>query len=412
MTISPPAKVNAAKVKPACFDQIAVLAHGIDSLDLAIDVVWGDEQFFIYLEAIKSVAVKKGNPLTVFLDRSDPLNESPFRIFNHGTQGYRWLLSNAQFSLKIGNWPSPKKKGRPSILASIRSETLWTLGLSGAMDLLLELITEAGATVVSVKTSRVDLCVDLLLPEQYWHKNLPEYRVCRARKLSDHFENDSLTGITIGSGKVLARLYDKPMEIKLKSPHKVWFYHIWGIEPDDIPAGHRIIRVEYQLRRTALKELGVDTFSDLCKKTPNLWAYCTRKWLKFRNRPGNHHTMRKTFEWWKSVQNGFDGAQAASPLIRVKAFNAQTDQFFAQAKGQLTSLYALQSELNERRLDKPTSIDDVLQYFANELLMSGITDDDISEEVLHKRAKYHRFLYKQHNLSIERRLKDHAASSH
>lgn len=394
--------MNNAKVKPVCFEQIAVLAHGIDSLDLAIDAMWKDDQFFNYLEGIKGVAIKNGHPLTVFLDLNNPPNESLFRIFNHGTEGYRWLLSNAQFSLKIGNWISPKKKGRPSILASMRSETLWTLGLGGALELLLELITNAGAKVINVKISRVDPCLDILLPEHYWHKDLPLYRVCRARKLSDNFENDYLTGFTIGKGKILARLYDKPFEIKEESRHKVWFYDIWGIEPRDIPAGHRIIRVEFQLRRTALKELGIDTFTDLCEKTPNLWAYCTRKWLKFRDRPGNHHTMRKTFEWWKTVRNGFKGAQTASPLIRERAFNAQIDQFFAQAKGQLTSMYALQCEINERRLDKPVSINDVLQCFANEFQMSGITDDHIDEEVLHKRSKYHRFLYEQHNSKKER----------
>lgn len=401
-TISPPAKVNNAKVKPVCFEQILVLANGIDTLDLAIDVSWQSNEFLEYLEDIKGIAVKESKPLTVFLDYNQPGQESPFTIFNHGTEGYRWLLSNGQYFLKIGNWIQPKKKGRPSICATIRSETLWLLGLAGAVNQLQELIAKAGGKIVKVKCSRVDPCVDILLPEQVWDNSIAKYRVCRARKLSEHFENDILTGLSIGQGQICARLYDKPLEIRTQSPHKEWLYGIWGIDPDGIPEGHRIIRVEFQLRRTALKELGIDLISDLYNKSENLWAYCSRKWLKFRDRPGNHHTMRKTFQWWKAVQNGFPGAQTAHPLIREPAFKAQEKQLFYQAKGCLTSLHAVKTEFQDSPLNRTSDLNDVIKSFKEECIVNGLTDDQIHDEVFHKRSKYHRFLNMQQRVTKER----------
>lgn len=403
ITISPPAKVKASKLNASPFDQIQVLSHGVDTLDLAINARWKGDHFFDYLDAIKEVAVNEGKPSTVFLDQSVEPYESPFKIYNHGAPGYRWLLANGQYTLKIGNWRAPKKSGRPSIMASIRCETLWMLGLIGAVKQLHKIISNAGAQIVVIKASRVDLCLDMLLHKVIWHEDVTQFAVTRAHKSNKYFNKDNLTGISIGSGKISARLYDKPLEINQQSNHKAWFFDIWGIGQDEIPEGHHIIRVEFQLRRTALKELGIDTFRDLYHKTANLWAYCTQKWLKFRDRPGNHHTMRKTFDWWVEVQNGFAGAQKANPLVRSNAFRAQEKQLFAQAKGMLTSLHAVKSEFKGLRLDRPASIHDVIQSFMEEYQMADLNDDRINEEVLHKRSKYHRFLNPNYHYFKERR---------
>ncbi len=57
-----------------------------------------------------------------------------------------------------------------------------------------------------------------------------------------------------------ATLYNKPREIRTKSPDKVWFADIWrrngwnGIDP--------ITRVEMRYERTALRELGCDTVAE------------------------------------------------------------------------------------------------------------------------------------------------------
>ena len=92
-----------------------------------------------------------------------------------------------------------------------------------------------------------------------------------------------MKGISIGKGNISARLYDKPLEIKQQSK-KYWMYDVWGINKNDLDDNHKIIRVEFQLRRELIKDLGANYFEDLLKGYGKIWAYCTQKWLKFQDR--------------------------------------------------------------------------------------------------------------------------------
>lgn len=135
----------------------------------------------------------------------------------------------------------------------------------------------------------------MIFPQDEWNVDLLDLRVTRSRHAAPYFNNSSMTGIGIGRSKIVARLYDKPLEIQQKS-HKFWMYKIWGIE-GKIPPGLKIIRVEGQFRREAMRELGIDTIDDLFLHIEKLWAYFTQDWLKFQNTPGEHHSIRSTLSW-------------------------------------------------------------------------------------------------------------------
>lgn len=381
-TISPPAKVKLDKTSG-----VQTIASNIDTLVLSIDVEWKNNKTFRYLESIKNIAKdnEKG-PVVIFYAECES-DKAMFNIRPHGTNGYEWLLLGGEFSLTIGNWLYPIS--RPSIMAYIHSETLWRNGPKGAVKRLLRILEGENARIVSVKVSRVDPCLDILMKQKLWALDLIDNRVTRAKYAAPHFNNFKLTGISIGKGNFSARLYDKPLEITQKSPDKIWMYDIWGL--NKVPEGYRIIRVEFQIRREALKELKIDTETDLFKKLGNLWKYCTEKWLKFQDGKGNHHTMRKTFDWWKIVQNGFEGVQWGNPLIRSKAIKVNIKQQLAQTYGHLTSLMAIKME--EMGIDHLTEInlDYMVSILRRELILYGNKNDmDISSDVFRKRVKYHR----------------------
>src|SRR5690606_11582440 len=107
----------------------------------------------------------------------------------------------------------------------------------------------------------------------------------RAAQVSPHLTHRKLTGFSIGKGQLSARLYDKPEEIASKSK-KFWMYDVWGVE--SVARDHRVIRVEYQHRREALRELGVDSFADLVEKLDRLWAYDTGSWLRLVDDASKH----------------------------------------------------------------------------------------------------------------------------
>jgi hypothetical protein len=379
-TISPPANVKTYNP-----NEFQVIAHGIDTLYLAIYVNWLSKDFFDYLAKMKSLAIENGSDETIILSDDQGSYEHLISIRPHGTTGYEWLLIGKEFTLKIGNWLEPI--GRPSVMAEIRSELLWRMGPNDAVNHVLIMIEDQEALVSAVKTSRVDLCVDILLPEDIWNDGLRNYIVTRAGYIGPHYFNENLTGLTIGKGSLTARLYDKPLEIRQKSK-KEWMFDVWGVE--DVPEGMRIIRVEYQLRREALKELSLNSDTALFANLDELWAYCTEEWLKFQDNPGKHHTQRKTLDWWKIVQHGFAGNMTPNPLIRDKAMYLDSDRCFNSALGYLISLLATEREREGVDLEIPVTRDDLFLYFERKLADKNIDEDFLNSSVLNKRSKIHR----------------------
>lgn len=303
----------------------------------------------------------------------------------HGTKGYEWIITGNDFSLIIGNWDKPRSK--PSVMAQISSEGLWRLGPVVAVDFLTELISCSGGKIVSNKISRVDLCIDMTFPAKVWTMNLINYVVSRATYTAPHFHNRKLTGLSIGKKKIAARLYDKPLEIKQKSK-KFWMFNIWGIRT--VPDSLKIIRIEFQLRREVIKDLGLDQIESLFNHCDNLWAYCSKEWLKFQSRPGKHHTQRKTFRWWKIIQDGFLGIQAATPLIRYKSIRSKQDQLLAQTLGTLESIHALDCELGNFPADQDTTSTELLKTLRQHLGKRRKKDEELTKDIKDKRAKYHK----------------------
>ncbi len=376
MTIRYPSKVK--------INQENILASGVDTLVLSMDVAWRGPRLFPYLEELKKKAqeLKKDHPGK--LKYADPSEEWPFLIKPHGAKGYAWILLASDFTFKVGNWKEPGPQA--SVIVEIRSETLWHLGVHKAIKTVVGIVEANGGYITKKRVSRVDLCVDVLMPEGWWNTKLLEYVVSRATDYAPYFRHKKLTGIRIGKGDISARLYDKPLEIKQQSK-KTWMFDVWGIS--EVPESSKIIRFEFQMRREVLDEVHIDTPSDLLKKAVNLWAYCTRNWLKFQDRPGLHHTQRSTFGWWKVIQNGFNNVQDAEPLVREKAVCNDEIRLIQQLNGLAISLHALDQE--KRRSPETTySIHDCVATYAEQVSMYPEYLPDVQARVKEKRAKYHR----------------------
>lgn len=378
-TISPP-----AKVKSDDSGKVRVLASNIDSLTLTINVNWISDTCFKNLSVMKNFAIQEGKAISILLNGNGS-DEYIFSIRPHGAAGHEWILNGKEYTLKIGKWMEPGP--RPSIIAEIRSEVLWRIGPEKAVAHLIELIETQGASIEEIKPSRVDPCVDILMSENIWSLDLIKYRVTRSRKIKPCIDGDKIEGFVIGKGKISARIYDKPLEIQQISK-KFWMYDIWGLK--DVPDKMKIIRVEFQLRREALKELSLNSDTDLFECVSNLWSYCAQKWLKFQDRPGKHHTQRTTFDWWKVVQNGFLDASNANPLIRCKAMSMDSDRLFNSALGYLTSLSASEREINGTDFEEPVTAEEIISVFKKYFEEREISEDVLSKNVFNKRAKFHR----------------------
>ncbi|PLY05544.1 MAG: hypothetical protein C0622_01535 [Desulfuromonas sp.] len=398
MTISPPAKVKTAA------QELQVLASGIDTLYLAIDVHWASTDHFDYLAELKEIAKQERReaPGHFVLENDKFL----FNVKQSGRDGYEWLIYNKEFTFSIGKWTAPISK--PSVLVHISSEALWHLGAENTVNRIIEIILSLGGSRITIKPSRVDLCLDVLLSNGIWDPELREYKVNRAAYMGIHFHHRKLTGFSIGKGKLSARLYDKPLEICQQSK-KFWMYDIWGVHT--VPKGMKIIRVEFQLRREALTELAVKGIDDLFDYTGNLWIYCTQKWLKFQTNPGKHHTQRKVLDWWRAIQDGFTGAQEKHPLIRSKAVSFDIDRNTAQSIGNMRALIA--ALIAARHLDEYVSaeIEDGLKYIAKHVNRSEENKDEFAASVREKIAKVNR-TNSRHMKAEQQRKKLHLPTTH
>lgn len=374
------------------------LASGFDTIVIAIDVKWKDKTFFEYLEELKTLAVKEEKETAVAI--SDPKTQETIWmgvIKPHGTKGYEWNLSNSDFSMLIGKWSEPRS--RPSIMVHISSEAIWRSGPREIVSFLLKLIELAGGIIISAKASRIDLSLDLTFPRKKWNAKLIEHRVTRANYAAPHFFNITMTGISIGKGNLSARLYDKPLEIQQKS-NKIWMFDIWNIE--SLPDHLLIVRIEFQIRREVIKDLGLNSIESVFDCCENLWAYCTKRWLKFQNNTGKHHTQRKTFRWWKVVQDNFLGVQNAHPLIRCKSINPQKDQLSSQAYGAFRSFIALRSEELELPMNYDVTSKKAIRHLLTFIKEKDLNDFILSMDVNDKRSKYHRATEKLIKANVER----------
>jgi hypothetical protein len=162
-------------------------------------------------------------------------------------------------------------------------------------------------------------------------------------------------------------------------------YEKWKI--DRVPDGHHVIRLEFQMRREFITEMGVNTFEDLEKALQNVWAHLTQNWLKIQDHADKHHTQQTTRAWWQKVQAGFPGAQDAEPLIRAKAISQDSLRNARQILGFVTSELALsrQDELIEKGevLDLESHVLMVIDI----VRASGMTDDTLTASVKMKQVK-------------------------
>jgi hypothetical protein len=380
MTISPPANVRMPTMKG-----VQSLTYGVDTLVVAINVRWVSGNLFDYLKRLKDEAKLGVGECAGILVTEDKSDKWPFNIKAHGVRGYEWLLYSREFTLRIGNWKVPES--RPSVMAEIGSETLHARGPGDAVNRIIGLLDDAGASIISVRGSRVDLYVDILLPESLWSLELMKFAVKRASDVTPHFRHDHLTGISIGKGVISARIYDKVLEIKQQSK-KFWMFDVWRI--DKVPEGKKIIRVEFQMRREGIKEMGLDTLDDFLENIENVWAYCTKKWLKFEDNPGVHHTQRSTLKWWEAVQNGFNGVQDPNPVIRSKAFRTDRIQLACQAFGQMSSLQAALMEEEGTEMNTRVDMFKAAETLLKTLDEAGKNQGALNERIALKRARYHR----------------------
>ncbi|WP_020395622.1 hypothetical protein [Thiolinea disciformis] len=196
-----------------------------------------------------------------------------FEVSDRGQGKFRYVLIDNWFRIQIA---SASAKSIPCLYVQLSSEVLTLEGLEPATNELLKIVAELTENVKHIHVSRVDICVDFSTNASLASTPIEAW-VTRSTKKDIYYTHNQLSGWLMGKGgDLLARIYDKSLEIK--SSHKPYFKSVWreqgwsGQEP--------VWRVEFQYKREVLTEMDIHTLGSLKARVKALWEYASQDWLR------------------------------------------------------------------------------------------------------------------------------------
>lgn len=168
-------------------------------------------------------------------------------LMPHGNFPYAYVLRNEYFQANLA------KNNSPNCYVQFLSQALWTKGADWLHDWLLQWFDNLGCKPTRSETiSCVDFAFDFDLPIVDFNM---DHFVSRAVKDNIWRDHQEVQSYIFGAGEVVLRIYDKVAEI-IQQSEKHWFYDLWGQNKD-------VWRVEFQIRRSRLKMVGLNSLSEL-----------------------------------------------------------------------------------------------------------------------------------------------------
>ena len=262
-----------------------------------------------------------------------------FEGLGSGKGKFAFVLVDNWFHLQIRG----KQHGKlPLAYVQISSELLTRSGSVAALEELLPIINTIGVQPDPPQVSRVDLFMDFITDIEVDQLGLKAF-VCRAKSRHNYYEGRRFCGFTIGQGgQIMVRLYDKTLEITKSGKNylrDLWLAAGWdGRCP--------VWRLEFQIKRPVLCELGVKSFPDLQERIPAIWAYCTQSWLRLTVVSSDDETSARwpTHPLWERLADtqAF-GSATTEPVSRTRQQRIPRDStLFVNGLAAITSFMAVE----------------------------------------------------------------------
>lgn len=309
-----------------------ILRTGVDSLYLSFK---GDlfEEIEQKLTELKLLA-QSDDPLEIARAVIEIENHR-FEVFGRGRPNYPFIIKDGSFNIQLSKSSS---ETLPLAYVQISSHCLTDSGFLRPVQELKKILHHLGS-FTKVKVSRLDICCDFStdvgfgeLPDVGW--------ISRSNKRNCYFENDLFSGFVFGQGsRISARLYDKTLEIKRSK--KDYLKGLWWSEGWDMDC--QVWRLEFQIMRSILVELGVLKFDDLVGTLDELWKYATSNWLRL-VLPGKDKTKSRwpSHPLWVVLQQASFGGGCCEGISKRKITQRipSNDYFFINGLAAFTSFMA------------------------------------------------------------------------
>lgn len=227
-----------------------------------------------------------------------------------GWGSYRYWLRCGDFDVFVG-----RGRNLPPVYVRVASEFLHEVG---PLDALADLKSFVRTLLLSEAHQAVCSRVDAYGDFQGWVPRSDDYDrfITRSRRntshIAVHHDGRRFTGFTFGRDAMVARLYDKSLEIAHSG--KGWMREVWGDRLDPFAP---VWRLEFQLRRQVLAECSLTMPEDVVAQRQSLWAYAMR-WLSLREpTPGAPRTRWPVADAWAQLARA-QGGVTPSPLVRKR----------------------------------------------------------------------------------------------
>lgn len=300
---------------------------------------------------------------------------------------FRWrLVGQNGLVIMLMNRAIPHKT-MPNASVRATSLQLMTDGVHKVWSDVTKALAALGITIVANKLSRVDACVDLLgvAVQNFIDPYRQGHYVMRPRHGEDraveshvdvHRFGQEETSFSVGLGAVKLRVYDKIREVG--SDHEkleVLIERRYGEWCKDAT------RVEYQLRRDKLKELGIDAFEDWLDKRGAVCAHLTTQWFRLVHGPvdRNHANRAPTLPLWERVQQSFaewTGASDGRELAPLATTPPRPVHLIKQAVGLLLTALV--------RMRRSVASNEDFEHEAMCMVVDAIEDRDMAAEAKRK----------------------------
>lgn len=215
-------------------------------------------------------------------------------------------------------------------------------------ELVKRIVAELGGRIVRNEVSRVDLAIDL--PGVDIDKFLEPFEaghfVTKARTAPTYKSECRTLYFGSKGSQIRCCIYDKLCESRGKDTLELLRKWRWGGEVPTCAT-----RVEFRLRRQALKTLGIGSIEQLFDKEADLLESLTTKWLRFTlgpvDREHNNQQRAETLPLWAEIGALFVagvGGLTGKPLAPLPKAAADVSQLAKQAVG-----VVLRAAVQERR---------------------------------------------------------------
>lgn len=270
----------------------------IDTLHTGLFVDWQKTEIFTILEDLKQECVNDDF-------RTRPLRLKGFDdfiIYPSGKKGgYGWHISTSDIHIFLSR--HDPRGSTPNVFVEIGSISCWNRGVHDVLAFIDALFMLQGGYILKKIINRVDLAVDFvgldihkteIFDRDKWVKLARTYRIYGAGRR----DNTAAFGFTSRS-IISLRIYDKLLELQDDPAKLAIFKHIWGVpQNQEVP----VTRVEYQLRKDALKEFKAQKFDDFIHKIQGIWDYLCKDWFRLCNVKHRKQTQEaENTGWWDIV---------------------------------------------------------------------------------------------------------------